>query len=220
MQLTIESVFRDSHKICEETLRDQGIGNKVLSLSLYSAACSALYGLSMGLGHSGVQALASMAKVPVLFLATLAITLPALHFVGLFFGSTARLGQTLTLLLTGISTTCALLAAFTPVSLLFLISESSYRFMLLLHLLIFSFCGGAGLWVILRNSRHFRSAEAISPNGTISARSLGVWTVLYALVGLQMSFLLSPFLAPQHDFFLLNPNRGSVFSYLLGVFFG
>ena len=110
----------------------------------------------MGMSHSLTQALISAVKVPLLLGVTLAICLPTLHFVGLLFGSTMRFGQTVTLLLAGISLTCTLLGAFTPISLLFLTSGSGYRFLLFLHVGIFAFCGAAGLRSIHRSFAQVR----------------------------------------------------------------
>ena len=219
MELTVESVFREPELLCQETARAESLGSKGVTLALQSTAGGALYGLTMGMNHSIEQALVSAVKVPLLFLLTLAICLPALHFVGLLFGARARIGQTLTLLLAGVSLTCTLLAAFTPISLLFLASGSTYGFLLAMHVATFTFCGGAGLRSIHRNFERLRAA---APEGqaAISMGGLKAWGVLYMFVGAQTAYLLSPFIARDPEFHLLNPHRGSVFGYLLSVLWG
>src|SRR5262249_6957345 len=144
------------------TIQKVAIRPKLLSLTLYAVCCSALYGVTMGMNHSVLQAAVSAVKVPVLFLLTLLICLPTLHFIGLLFGSTIRFSQSLTVLLAGIALNCILLAAFAPISLLFLASGSDYRFLLLMHVAIFAFCGAAGLYSVQRNFVYIRSQ---APNG-------------------------------------------------------
>src|SRR5262245_9656727 len=95
MRLTVEAVFRDSGRLCAEVGEGVAPGAKLRALALYALAGSALYGFTMGLGHSLPQALASAVKVPALFLLTLVISLPTLHFVGLLFGSRVSLVQSL-----------------------------------------------------------------------------------------------------------------------------
>ena len=219
MELTVETVFRDAPNLARETARSEGLRQKATSLALYACAGGSLYGLTMGMNHSLQQALVSAVKVPLLFGVTLAICLPTLHFVGLLCGSTVRLGQTLTVLLAGISLTCTLLGAFTPISLLFLASESSYPFLLFLHVATFAVCGAAGLRSVHRSMALLR-AEGAGGAAPVSDQVLRLWTLLYMFVGAQTAFLLSPFIARDPGFVLLNPHRGSVFGYLLSVLVG
>jgi hypothetical protein len=214
MELTLESVFRDAPRLCDETARGESLISKTTALALFATAGGAVYGLTMGMNQSLTQALVAAVKVPLLFGVTLAICLPTLHFVGLLFGSTLRFTQTLTILLAGMALTCTLLGAFTPISLLFLVSGAGYRFLLGLHCVVFTFSGLAGL-----RSIH-QSFDRVANLGASGGRSvLRAWTALYMLVGAQTAFVLSPFLARESTFYLLNPHRGSVFAYLLDVLF-
>jgi hypothetical protein len=212
MEMTMESVFRDAPRLSEETARGEGLASKTVSLAAFAAAGGSLYGLTMGMNHSLEQALVSAVKVPLLFGITLAICLPTLHFVGLLFGSSLRVSQTLTILLAGTSLTCTLIGAFTPISLLFLASGASYRFLLGLHCLVFAFSGLAGLRSIHRSVERVTAPDVGTSRGVLRA-----WTVLYMFVGAQTAFLLSPFIAHEQTFYLLNPHRCSVFTYLLDV---
>jgi hypothetical protein len=220
VELTVESVFREPELLCQETARAESLGSKALTLALQATAGGALYGLTMGMNHSIEQALVSAVKVPLLFLLTLAICLPALHFVGLLLGARVRLGQSLTLLLAGVSLTCTLLAAFTPISLLFLASGSTYPFLLAMHVALFAGCGAAGLRSIHQNFERLRAAAgqgAAAGGAPLSVAGLKAWGALYMFVGAQTAFLLSPFIARDAEFHLFNPHHGSVFGYLLSV---
>mgnify|MGYP000241447019 CR=1 FL=1 len=154
MQITLESIFKELEQLRDEIADEIALKQKCISLSIIAISCSGLYGLSMGFYHSLPQAISSAVKVPLLFLATLVICLPTLHFIGLLFGSRIRFGQSLVVLLWGMAVTSSLLAAFAPVSFFFLLSGSKHAFLLLLHVAIFAFCGAASLSVIRKNMHH------------------------------------------------------------------
>jgi hypothetical protein len=216
MQLTIEGVFKDGPALCEETASGVRLGSKVGRLALYIEGGSALYGFTMGLNHSLEQACVSALKVPILFLATLCICLPTLHFIGLLFGSTMRFAQSLVILLSGIALTSILLAAFAPISLLFLASGSDYPFLLLMHVIIFAFCGAAGLVTINKHFTAIRARTGTEGANVISNQVLKVWMLLYMFVGAQTAFILSPFVG-RGSFLLFNRSQGNFYSYLLSV---
>lgn len=211
MQLTVEGVFRDAQELHHETLLGVELRPKLRALARYAVVGAALYGLTMGVYHSPAQALLSAVKTPLLFLVTLAICLPALHFVGLLFGATTRVAQTLTAVLSGITRTCVLLGALSPIPLLFAVSRASYRFQLLLHVAIFGFCGVAGIRSMMTGLTDVPDGAHATP---ISRDVLRAWIVLYMFVGAQTAYLLSPFIGREATLHLINPHRGSVFSYL------
>jgi len=217
MNLTIESVFKqdEATAFCGDVAKGVSLSQKCRALTGYAAAGCALYGFSMGLQHSLLQAASSAAKVFFLFGLTLAICLPTLHFIGLLFGARVRLEQTLTVLLGGVSLTGTLLGAFAPISLFFLFSGSSYEFLLLLHVAVFSFCGGAGLLSVRRNMREIAGrAEDDDEARRRSNRLMNVWFGVYMFIGAQMSFILSPFVGRSEEFFFLVSKKGDFFSYV------
>jgi hypothetical protein len=217
MYLTVESVFKDSGRLCEETGQDVGVRRKLSALALYALGGGALYGVTMGLYHSPLQAAVAAVKVPALFLVTLAICLPTLHFVGLLFGSTIKLTHSLVILLAGVALTCILLGAFAPISLFFLVSGSSYPFMLLMHVAVFGFCGAAGLWSINQNFQTLRRHSFDAPKAIVSDQVLKVWMLLYMFVGTQTAYVLSPFISRDPAFKLFNDQGGNFYSYLWSV---
>jgi hypothetical protein len=217
MKMTVESVFKESEVLCAEAARQPEARRTGAHLALYAAAGSAIYGATMGLYNSPLQALVSAVKVPALFLVTLAICLPTLHFIGLLFGSTIRFGQALVVLLAGIAMTAILLAAFAPISLLFLVSGSDYPFLLLMHVAVFAFCGAAGLYNVQRNFVLLRNQDEARPAPAASAHVLKVWMLLYMFVGTQTAYVLSPFVNPTGAFTLFHDGRGNFYSYLWSV---
>jgi hypothetical protein len=104
-----------------------------------SAVSLALYGAVLGANFGWLQALSSAVKLPLLFLATLAICLPTLYLFNLFnlvFGARLSVLQAVTLIMVAITVTSVLTLAFAPISLFFLISAHSYSFFKLLNVCI------------------------------------------------------------------------------------
>jgi hypothetical protein len=219
--MNIETVFKkdESRQFCQEVIEDRDIGGKIRKLVLYSVVGCLIYGFTMGLGHSFLQAVVSAVKVFMLFVLTLAICLPTLHFLGLLFGSRMRFGHTLVILMSGIALNSILLGAFSPISLFFLFSGSSYVFMLLLHVLIFAFCGAASLYSI-RRSMVIVSASIGDGRQQSPSVLLRVWFVVYMLIGSQMSYLLSPFIGSHTEFLLFTSDKGDFFTYIYRMLMG
>src|SRR6266436_10377746 len=98
MSVSMEAVFRQPALICDDALDKEAGRGKLSRLCLYALCGSAFYGFTMGLNHPQhpmLQAMASAVKVPLLFLLTLTITLPTLHFTSLLFGSPLRFRHSL-----------------------------------------------------------------------------------------------------------------------------
>jgi hypothetical protein len=99
----------------------------------------------LGASHSFLQALSSMVKLPLLFLATLAICLPTLYLFNLVFGARLSMAQAVSLIMVSITVTSVLTLAFAPISLFFLITAQSYSFFKLLNVSILLLTALVGL---------------------------------------------------------------------------
>ncbi len=214
--MTLETVFKkeESKVFCEEVVNNVSLKSKILHLVLYSLGGSALYGFTMGLYHSPLQALSSSIKVFCLFSFTLAICLPTLHFLGLLFESKMKFWHTLTILFAGIALNSMLLGAFAPISLFFLVSGSRYEFLILLHVAIFTFCGVASILSIKRNMDVVKASSIAEKQDKTSNMLLKIWFFVYMFIGAQMSYLLSPFIGRDQVFSLFPSEKGDFFSYL------
>lgn len=219
MKITLESVFSQSRDLCEDLVTQVHTRQQLLTLVGYAVLSGAFYGATMGIHHSPLQALASAAKVPILFLLTLAICLPSLHFLGLLFGATIRFEQTASVLSAGLCRTSILLSAFAPISLFFLFSGSDYSFLLLMHVGIFAICGSGGLVTILRDFGQVQARMREKDQRPISSLLLYAWMALYMFVGTQMAFNLSPFVnRADEPVTLFNHRQGNFYSYVWSVF--
>jgi len=217
MQVTVESVFTERRELCDELVTYAGMRQKLWRLAVYATASAGLYGVTMGSYHSAAQAAVSAVKVPALFLLTLAICLPTLHFIGLLFGSPVRFGQSVAVLMTGICQTSILLAAFAPISLFFLVSRSTYPFLLMMHVTIFAFCGAAGLASVFNNFEYIRNAVSHENQRPFANHLLKIWMLLYMFVGTQLAFTLAPFINREGPVTLFNTLQGNFYSYLWNV---
>lgn len=216
MAISIESVFRDGNAICDDVVENIAIRPKITRLITIIITACAIYGATMGIRHSLLQAIVAAIKVPILFFVTLLICLPALHFIGLLLGSRIHFWHSLTILLMGIATTAILLASLAPISVFFLLSGSRYEFLMLMHVAIFAFCGGAGLVTIRRNFHYIRTRD-LDEEQTSSNNLLLIWMSLYMFVGTQMAYILAPFVGRSSQFMLFHIPQDNFYTYLLNL---
>jgi hypothetical protein len=164
----------------------------------------------MGASHSFLQALTSSIKLPILFLATLAICAPSLHFFYVLFGSQQTILQTIALILTAIATTAVLLFSLAPITFFFLITSSQYPFFKLLNVFFFTIAGFLGVMFLRQGIRSV--TETGDAKDVRSRRPIFViWALLYGFVGSQMAWTLSPFLGDPILPYVLLRQSGSNF---------
>jgi hypothetical protein len=220
---TIDDLIRGS-ATRNEILREGRIpvpaGTAVRALILLGA----IYGVFMGLygvlrpkNPSLTQLVASAVKVPLLFLLTLAVTLPSLYVCSALARSRLGLHDTLRLLLVGNVISVALLASFGPVTGFFTLSTTSYPFMIVLNVVLFAAAGLAGL-AFLRKAVDVIFAPQGEPArpGDAARRVFLAWAVVYGVVGAQMGWILRPFIGtPDEPFTLFRPRQSSFFEAVL-----
>src|SRR5262249_22675816 len=134
--LIIERILRDRDGIWRQISEERDLKELTTQMVTSSAISLAVYGVVLGSSHSFFQAISSMVKLPLLFLATLAICLPTLYLFNLVFGARLSMMQAVTLIMVTITVTSVLTLAFAPISLFFLITAQSYQFFKLLNITI------------------------------------------------------------------------------------
>lgn len=214
MIVTLDSIFSREADLCRDIAQEVEVAPTIRRLVAHVIGGAALYGFSMGLRHSFLQALVSALKVPALFFLTLVVCLPALHFVGLLFGSRIKFAQSVEVLLVGLAINSILLSAFAPISLFFLASGSQYDFLLLMHVAVFGFCGAAGLRSTRRN---FVAIRGLTSDTRSGGAILWVWMLLYMFVGTQMAYSIAPFVGRDTEFLLFRYPDENFYTYVLGV---
>jgi hypothetical protein len=107
------------------------------------------YALFKAGGPSYVQVFAAMVKVPLLFFLTLLVTFPSLYVFNALVGSRLTAASVLRLIVAAFGVMLAVLASFGPIVAFFSVSSTSYPFMQLLNVAVFSVAGFLGLKFLL-----------------------------------------------------------------------
>lgn len=211
----VETILRDRQTFFAEIRNRTALGNKIGSMLIACLMFLAIYGVVMGASHSVLQAISSLIKLPILFLVTLLICTPSLHYFNILFGSKQTLPQTVSLVLTAITTTSVLLVSFAPITLFFLITSSQYTFFKLLNVGFFTIAGAMGILFLRQGIRLVQEDEAQEGKG-IRYLIFVLWVVLYGFVGSQMAWTLSPFIGrPDEPFVVVSQVGGNFYSDVL-----
>lgn len=141
----IERLLRDRDGIWQQIIEERDLKQLTGQMLISSALSLAVYGAVLGASNGALQAVSSFVKLPLLFLATLAICLPTLYLFNLVFGARLSVLQALTLIMVTITVTAVLTLAFAPISLFFLITAQSYAFFKLLNVAILVLTALVGL---------------------------------------------------------------------------
>jgi len=133
-------------------LRSGDLEQPVGGLAVIGILLGALYGLCMGVfglfqhSHTALlQMISTIVKVPVLFFMTLAVTFPSLYVFNALVGSRLSMLSVLRVLVISLAVMLTVLASLGPIVAFFSASTTSYPFMLLLNVLVFTIAGLLGL---------------------------------------------------------------------------
>jgi hypothetical protein len=141
------------------------------SLPILLVVLGALYGVCMGAyalaarwgmgeAHLGfVQMGYSAAKVPMLFLFTLAVTLPSLYVFNALVGCRLLFSTVLRLLVAALGVTLSVLASFGTIIAFFSFCTTSYPFMVLLNVVTFVLAGVLGMNFLLQTLHRIAVAQ-------------------------------------------------------------
>jgi hypothetical protein len=172
-QLIIERILRDRGGIWNQIIAERQLPTLILRMLLTSAISLGVYGAVLGASNGWLQSLVSTVKLPLLFLATLAICLPTLYLFNLVFGARLSVLQTCALIMVAITVAAVLTVAFAPISLFFLITARSYAFFKLLNVAILALTALIGLRFLISGMRalneHVVAESKLSNQVVVSA---------------------------------------------------
>ena len=189
--------LQDSEESVSRLTEEGDSGTRILGLSLLLALLTFCYGLVMGSYHGPVQALAAGLKVTLLFFAALLICFPALFIIQYILGSRLKLSQMLSIVLSGLVLTSAIMVSFAPIVIIFLLTGSAYHFLQLLHISVFVLSGIFGMMSVVQSLRYACEKKSIYPHtGVVVFR---FWAVILAFVGIQLAWNLRPFLGDRGE---------------------
>lgn len=203
--LIIERFLRDADGVWRQIRLEYGLNRLIRQMLFSSTVALAGYGAVMGVAHSMLQALASALKLPLLYLVTVAITLPTLYLFNLLCGGRLSARQVLALALAAITVTSALTLAFAPITLFFLMTAWNYEFYKLLNVAVLVLTGTIGLLFLVDGMRNMNnvtdSDSAAATANQVKAGSrpraanmtlLYIWLALFGFVGTQLGWTLRP----------------------------
>lgn len=157
------------------------------------ATCGLFYGAVMG-SYSGLQPgrfgqlLYSGVKVPLLLLATFGLCLPSFFVMNTIMGLRDDFGRVLRALVATQSCVTVVLAALAPITAFWYVSCADYNLAILFNLAMFGIASVAAQIVV---RRYYRPLVRREPR---HRHLLWAWFFLYAFVGIQMSWVLRPFI--------------------------
>jgi hypothetical protein len=211
----VETILRDRHGFFEEIREGIGVHEKTRAMMVSSTAFLAVYGAVLGSTHSLLQALSSATKLPLLFLITLIICVPALYVFSVLFGSRQQLKQSIALVLSAITVTAVILLSLAPITFFFMLTTDGYQFFKLLNVLFFTIAGSLGM-VFLSQGMQLVATSDDQERLKVRGLVLYVWIALYAFVGSQMAWTLRPFVGyPDAKFELIRELGGNFYSNIL-----
>jgi hypothetical protein len=165
--------------------------------------CGGAYGAVMGTfggftGQHPLQPIYSAIKVPILIVLSFGLCLPFFFIINTLLGLREAFGEALAALLKAQAVVTLALAALAPYTAVWYCSTSKYEPALLFNACIFAIASFAGQSVLRRLYRPLIARSARH------RAMLKLWLILYAFVGIQMGWILRPFVGdprvPVHFF--------------------
>lgn len=172
--------------------RGQSDRRTVVALVTSTIVFGGLYGAAMGsfggvVGERLWQVLYSASKVPLLLLATFVVSLPSFLVLNVLFGVGGDLARVVRALAAAQAGVGIVLASLAPITILWNISFGDYAVAVLYNAVAFAVASFAGQW-LLRG--YYRPLIARRPRHRYLMRA---WLGVYAFVGIQMAWVLRPF---------------------------
>jgi hypothetical protein len=188
MLRTAELLLRNPSAVLSEV---QAGGPGLRELPLRLAVCALVgfgaFGFLLGFTRSPLAGLAAAPKLMLVGLGSLAVCLPALHVYGRLLGARLSPLQAVCEALVALGTTGLTLLGLCPVWLVFANTvnhpPTGYFHIMLGSLAFLGFAALRGTWVLV---------EALRLQGRTVLHLLA-WTALYGMVGLQMAWVVRPF---------------------------
>ncbi len=179
-----------------------------------AALLYAVYGAAMGLYRGYYPAAVSGVKLPLLFLLTLAVSLPLFYALNALAGPRLTPRQWARLLLLASSAQAVALASLAPIALLFTAAaethgpaaQANYLFLCLLHLAALAACGLVSVGMAALLLRAVAAAQGVRLHGAL----LAFLAAVYAAVTAQAAWALRPWVGSHAvPYTALRPREGS-----------
>jgi hypothetical protein len=151
-----------------------GLTLLLVLLAMLYGACMGTFAVFRGGQDAALQLVASTVKVPALFVLTLVVTFPSLYVFNALVGSRLRVGAMLRLLVAALAVTVTVLASLGPIVAFFSVSTTSYPFMVLLNVVVFTVAGLLGMSFLLQTLHRLSLIEpAPWPTAPVEVEPVG-----------------------------------------------
>jgi hypothetical protein len=225
---TLQQLLRNKDEVVGRTLGEGLTTKEFTALFILCLGLMVGYGLLIGARYDALQAAVSAIKLPILFLLTAAICFPTLYMFLSYLGIRQGLKQLMGLLLLSLTYISLVLASFAPVTFFFLITTNGYEFYKFINIVVFGIAGFIGIrlfyaqmgeiisiaWPKLQVTTD-EAGHLIMPATNNKQKAqwfLMAWAVMFALIGAQLSYTLSPFFGdPTKTFILINEGGSNFF---------
>lgn len=213
----------------------------MLSWIAWQSVCAAVFGLSLGVYAISSRAeadfrfmLADMIKMPLLLFFTSAVTCPSLYVFGALRGLRFSAREFAAMLMVAHTILAAVLGSLAPVVAFFALTTISYSFMVILTVMACAIAGTLGIRAFVRAMNEPPPDYVPPPDATLDQavpagpfsrpahvsksiwQLLGWWVTLYVFVGVQMGWILRPFIgSPELPFILFRGKGGSLMDALI-----
>ena len=165
------------------------VRTQLLIIALFGAAYGAVMGSYGGLAGEGwKQAVVSAIKVPFLFSVTFMLCVPSFFVLNALAGLARDFRRVLNALLAFQAIAALVLSALAPITFLFNVSTDFYHFMILWNGVVFGVASVTGHATM---KRLYRPLIAGNQRHRLLYR---VWMFLYIFVGIEMGWVLRPFI--------------------------
>ena len=209
--------FQKKEEYFEKLLKELNPLSRFISLFLMLNLFSFGYGIVMGSFHGFFQAIAAGVKVAVLFDLTILICFPAFFIIQYVLGSKLKLGQMISIILSGFVLSLSIMVSFAPIIIFFLLTGGNYYFLQLLHIAIFIFSGLFGMKTVIDALKFSCEKQNIYPR--VGVTVFKFWVVILAFVGIQLAWNLRPFLGDEgKPFKLFRKYEGNFYTALIYSF--
>ena len=183
----IDQLLRASTLTRESTTTS--LARPVLTGLLFAIFYGAVMGCYGGIGHGRIlQPLYSGLKVPLLLGVTFLLSLPSFYVLNMLLGLGEDFRQTMRALAATQAVLSIVLASLSPFTVLWYASFSDHDEATLFNAAMFAIASGSGQWVL---RRHYKPLIVRNPRHRWMLR---LWLLIYAFVGVQMAWVLRPFL--------------------------
>ncbi len=188
----------------------------VRALLFISMLCFAVFGFMIGSSHSVVQGAVSFVKLPFLFYITGTICFPTLYIFLALFGMKISFKGIAQFSMIAISIMSLILIAFTPVSLFFLVVGTPYETYKLLNVGIMGIAGFSGVYIF---SKYIMINTAVDFENRVKVTVfIRLWLVMFALIGSNLGFAISPIFGdPTKAFMLITTANQNFFTHIISI---